>query len=63
MGMRFVFGPSRTARLMLLTDRVAVGAWIDKLCAWEFSRIVPAHGDPLDAGPSELRAAFAEWSG
>jgi hypothetical protein len=61
MGMRFAFGPSRTARLMLLTDRAAVAAWVEALCAWDFARIVVAHGEPLEAGPSALRAAFARW--
>ncbi len=61
MGMRFAFGPSRTARLMLLTERAAVAAWIEALCTWDFARIVVAHGEPLAAGPSALRAAFARW--
>ena len=55
------FGPTPTARLILLRDRVAVAAWIEQLCEWEFSRIAVAHGDVLDAGPSGLRAAFARY--
>lgn len=63
MGMPFAFGPSRTARLMLLTDRAAVAAWVETLCAWPFERIVVAHGEPLAAGPAALRAAFAGVAG
>jgi len=59
MGMRYAFGPSRSARSMLLTDRAAVATWIERLCAWDFARVVMAHGEPLDAGPRELRSAFA----
>lgn len=53
------FGTTTTARRILLRDRVAVAAWIEQLCEWEFSRIVMAHGDVIDAGPNGLRAAFA----
>jgi hypothetical protein len=61
LGIPFRFGPTPTARLMLLRDRAAVAAWIEELCAWDFVRVVMAHGEPLDAGPRELRAAFANW--
>jgi hypothetical protein len=61
MGIPFRFGPTRTARLMLLRDRAAVAAWIEELCTWDFVRVVMAHGEPLNAGPRELRAAFANW--
>ena len=63
MGIRYAFGPSRTARQMLLTNRAAVAFWVEQLCAWDFVRIVMGHGDPLDAGPSALREAFAGWLG
>jgi hypothetical protein len=55
------FGPTPTARAFLLRDRAAVGAWIERLCAWPFERVVMAHGEPLGAGPSELRAAFVRY--
>jgi hypothetical protein len=57
------FGPTPTAHLFLLRDRAAVAAWIEALCGWPFERVVMAHGEPLDAGPSELRAAFARYLG
>jgi hypothetical protein len=55
------FGPTPTAHLFLLRDRAVVAAWIEGLCAWPFERVVMAHGEPLAAGPSELRAAFARY--
>jgi hypothetical protein len=41
----------------------AIRAWIDALGAWDFSRIVVAHGDELAARPDDLRRAFAPWLG
>jgi len=61
MGIPFRFGPTRTARLLLLTERRTVAAWIEQICTWDFARIVMAHGEPLSAGPRELRTAFASW--
>jgi hypothetical protein len=55
------FGPTPTARAFLLRDRAAVRAWIETLCKWPFERIVMAHGEPLEAGPRELRAAFGSY--
>lgn len=55
------FGPTPTAKRIILRDRAAVVAWLEKLCKWEFSRIVMAHGDVLEAGPEALREAFAAW--
>jgi hypothetical protein len=59
MGIPFRFGPTRADRLILFTDRAAVAAWIERLCEWDFARVVMAHGEMLEAGPRELRAAFA----
>ena len=61
LGIPLRFGPTRSARLLLLRDRASVRAWIDALCAWDFERIVMAHGEPLAAGPRELREAFARY--
>ncbi len=55
------FGPTPTARAFLLRERTAVGAWVERLCAWPFERMVMAHGEPLTASPRELRAAFARY--
>ncbi|MBM4382321.1 MAG: DUF4336 domain-containing protein [Deltaproteobacteria bacterium] len=55
------FGPTKTAHWFLLYNRAAVQAWIERVCAWDFARIVVAHGEPLEAGPRDLRAAFAKY--
>ncbi|HEY2773902.1 MAG TPA: DUF4336 domain-containing protein [Candidatus Binatia bacterium] len=53
------FGPSRTARTLLLTDRTQVAAFLERLLAWPLRRIVVAHGEVIaeDAG-ARLRDAF-----
>jgi hypothetical protein len=63
LGLPSRFGPTRSSRLILLRDRAAIRAWIDALCAWDFARIVVAHGDELAARPDDLRRAFAPWLG
>ena len=56
------FGPSRTARTILLRDRAEVARFVERLCRLEFERIVVAHGDVLEgAGPATLRAAFRSY--
>jgi hypothetical protein len=56
------FGPSRTARAVLLRDRAAAAAWLERLCGWDFGRVVVAHGEPLEpAGPARLREAFRSY--
>jgi hypothetical protein len=41
-------------------DRSAVRQSLEKLITWSFDRVLPAHGDPFDGGPPELKAAL--WS-
>jgi hypothetical protein len=53
------FGPSRTARLTLLSDRTA-GTQLEKILGWEFDRIVVTHGEPVERNG---RAVFAEAFG
>jgi hypothetical protein len=56
------FGPSRTARTILLRDRSQVAAFVERICRWDFVRIVVAHGDPLEpAGREALCAAFRSY--
>jgi hypothetical protein len=56
------FGPSRTARAILLRDRAAVRAWVERLCAWDFARVVVSHGDVLEpGGPDALREALRSY--
>lgn len=42
------FGPSRTARLMLLPPREQVAAVLERVLAWPFERIVVAHGSVVE---------------
>jgi hypothetical protein len=58
------FGPSRTARLTLLRDRAAARPFLQRISAWDFSRIVVAHGAPIEhAAAAEFRRAFARYLG
>lgn len=53
------FGPTRILR-SLLKDRQALTASLEKLLAWDFDRVVMAHGDVLETGgKTKLREAFA----
>ncbi|HSP97924.1 MAG TPA: DUF4336 domain-containing protein [Candidatus Dormibacteraeota bacterium] len=54
------FGPSRTARLLLLDDRAAAAAFLERVLAWPFERVLVAHGEPLETNAAEVfRRAFA----
>jgi hypothetical protein len=56
------FGPSRTARTILLRDRARVAEFVERMCGWDFERIVVAHGEALEgAGPALLREAFRAY--
>jgi hypothetical protein len=56
------FGPSRTARTILLRDRTQVEDFVERLCRWDFTRIEVAHGEALEpAGPETLCAAFRSY--
>ncbi len=56
------FGPSRTARWVLLRDRARVAAFVERLCGWDFTRIVVAHGEVLEgASAATLREAFRAY--
>jgi hypothetical protein len=53
------FGPSRLIRLLAVSDRAAFRSSLETICAWDFERIVPGHGDVLQqGGPAALRAAW-----
>lgn len=49
------FGPSRSARLVLLRDRAAAAAFLEGVLAWPFRRVLVAHGAPLE---DDAHAAF-----
>ncbi len=56
------FGPSLTVRLALLRDRTVVRSFLDRVLAWDFDRIVVAHGDVLDSGGRQaFEKAFAKY--
>ena len=49
------FGPSRTARIMLLNDRRVASAALRRVLDWPFEQIVVAHGEVVQA---DARACF-----
>jgi hypothetical protein len=52
---------SRTVRLMV-RDRRAFRASLERILAWDFDRVVVTHGDVLDhGGPEALRSAWGRW--
>jgi hypothetical protein len=56
-------GRLKTTLIMRLAvrDKAAARASLERLCEWDFGRIVVSHGEVLeDGGPAALRAAF-EW--
>lgn len=56
------FGPSRTARLFLLGDRVVAAAFLSRVLAWPFQRVLVAHGEPLEMNAVDVfRRAFARY--
>ena len=62
MGIPRGFGPSRTARLMLLRDRPLIGNFVRRLLEWPFERIIVTHGDVLESGGrGALESAFAAY--
>jgi hypothetical protein len=62
LGMWRRFGPSLTARTILLRDRAQVASFVTRICRWDFERIVVAHGEVLEpAGPEVLCEAFRSF--
>jgi|RhiMethySRZTD1v2_1073278.scaffolds.fasta_scaffold352663_2 uncharacterized protein DUF4336 len=56
------FGPSRTSRLFLLSDRAAAGTFLDRVLTWPFQRVLVAHGEPLETNATDVfRRAFARY--
>ena len=54
------FGPTRLDPL-LIRDRPAARQSFERILAWDFDRVVIAHGEVLEAGgPAALRAAY-DW--
>lgn len=62
MGVPPSFGPSRSARLTLLRDRQAARPYLQRIAAWEFQRIIVAHGEVVESdGNALFRRAFADY--
>jgi hypothetical protein len=56
------FGPSATARVVMLRDRATVRDFAARVLERDFDRIVVAHGEVLESGGHEaFRQAFARW--
>lgn len=56
------FGPSRTARMLLLRDTSSATPFLERVAAWPFERIVVAHGDAVEVDArGTFRRAFAAY--
>jgi len=54
------FGPSRLDP-WLIRDRVAARASLERILAWDFDRVVVAHGEVLESGGREALRAGYSW--
>jgi len=56
------FGPSRTARLLLLRDRAATAKTLQRILEWPLEHIVVAHGEIVERDArAALVRAYARW--
>jgi hypothetical protein len=56
------FGPSRTARTLLLNDRATTAAFLARVAEWPIGRVIVAHGEPVQANAADsFRRAFAAY--
>lgn len=56
------FGPSATARLVLVRDADTVRAFARRILDWDFERVVMAHGEVLETRARDAFAqAFDRW--
>jgi hypothetical protein len=56
------FGPSRTARMLLLRDREVARAALRRVAGWPMRRILVAHGEAVERdAPAEFQRAFARY--
>jgi len=59
-GMWQRFGPSRIIRGVGVSDRAALRRSLEHVARWEFDRILPGHGDPIEDPPRDiLREAWS----
>ena len=54
------FGPSKLDPL-LIRDRAAARASLEQILAWDFDRVVVAHGDVLETGGREALRSGYHW--
>ncbi|HVH18271.1 MAG TPA: DUF4336 domain-containing protein [Myxococcota bacterium] len=54
------FGPSRLDPL-LIRDRAAARASLERILAWDFDRVIVAHGDVLERGGRQLLREGYAW--
>jgi hypothetical protein len=58
-GMWRRFGPSTAIRWLGVSDRAAFRRSLERVLEWDFERILPAHGEPVErGGRAALRAAW-----
>lgn len=63
-GVPRAFGPSRTARQLLLRDVREAAPFLERVAKWPFERIVVAHGDVVeDDAQARFRSAYAGYLG
>lgn len=56
------FGPSRSARMLLLRDREVARAALRRVAAWPLRRILVAHGEAVERdAATEFQRAFAHY--
>lgn len=56
------FGPGRTSRTLLLTDRDVAARTLTQVSEWPITRIVMAHGDAIEQdAASHFQRAFSEY--
>lgn len=56
------FGPTQLVRFVLLRDAALVRAFVARVLAWEFDRVVVAHGDVVErGGRAVFEAAFKRY--
>lgn len=62
MGVPAGFGPSRSARMTLLRERTQAQPYLRRIAAWDFERIVVAHGEVVpSAGNAVFRRGFSRY--
>jgi hypothetical protein len=54
------FGPS-TLDPLLIRDRRAARESLERILAWDFDRVIVAHGDVLDHGGHDLLRGGYSW--